>query len=111
MVCFSDPLTRVTRHTFMLSGCRLLLTTRMSAFTVAASAASVAARVGYATAPVARTKLAGRFDAHSRHIAVTPVCMGRKAAKVAAKKVRRGVRVPRLSASSARVSPPLPRVV
>ena len=95
MVWFSDPLTRVTRHTFMLSGCRLLLTTRMSAFTVTASAASVAARVGYAAAPVARTKLAGRFDAHSRHIAVTPVCMGRKAAKVAAKKVRRGVRVPR----------------
>jgi len=76
----------VPRHTFMLSGCRLLLTTRMSAFTVAASAASVAARVGYAAAPVARAKPAGRFDAHSRHIAVTPVCMGRKAAKVAAKK-------------------------
>ena len=88
-------LPRVARHTFMLSGCRLLLTTRMSAFTIAVSAASVAARVGYAAAPVARTKLAGRFDAHSRHIAVTPVCMGRKAAKVAAKKVRRGVRVPR----------------
>ena len=69
MVSFS------TRHTFMLSGCRLLLTTRMSAFTIAVSAASVAARVGYAAAPVARTKPAGRFDAHSRHIAVTPVCL------------------------------------
>jgi len=94
----------------MLSGCRLLLTTRMSAFTVAASAASVAARVGYAAAPVARAKPAGRFDAHSRHIAVTPVCMGRKAAKVAAKKVRRAFES-LAERVGARVSPPLPRVV
>jgi hypothetical protein len=80
----------------MLSGCRYLVS-RMSSFTVAANAASVAARANYAKmAPLSARPAPGFGRSQSRHIAVTPVCMGRKAAKVAAKKVRSRARPSRV---------------
>ena len=62
----------------------------MSAFTVASSVASLASRASYALARVA-SRRASRAVASSppssrRPLTSSPVCMGRKAAKVAAKK-------------------------
>ncbi|EEH53137.1 uncharacterized protein MICPUCDRAFT_42116 [Micromonas pusilla CCMP1545] len=62
----------------------------MSAFTVASSVASLASRASYALARVA-SRRASRAVASSppssrRPLTLSPVCMGRKAAKVAAKK-------------------------
>jgi hypothetical protein len=85
----STPLL-LPRHTFMLQGCRLLLTPAMFSCSVAARAASFTARAGYAVAPVSKARPCARgWDrGFRRQICTAPVCMGRKAAKVAARKVR-----------------------